>query len=213
MSNPADLNRYPGLPAVMARMAANDPAALAEFIKDYGPTLAVVMRGHLLAMGWKSPGPDEVHDLMMEAVLELRDHAGAWRADGGSLPWWWAGARLRSIAAAYVGQHATDIDEVEVAAPVADGPGPGSRGPMAVLRSLARRHPEAGRLADALAGVASERDQTVFLEFFAEAASGNRSPAVTVAALCDMNPAAVRKVVERVRRRLGDGWAPPTPAV
>jgi DNA-directed RNA polymerase specialized sigma24 family protein len=202
MRTPTDTDRYSALPGIMARMAERDPSALDELLACYGPTLASVMRSHLTSMGWQHPGPDEAHDLMMEAALELWDHAGSWRPEGGSLPWWWAGARLRAIAAEYIGQHADNIDGREVEAPSGTSGGWGHN-PMATLRRLGRQHAEVAVLAEVLAEAASERDQAVFLEFCEEAASGNRSPAVTVGVQRGMTPAAVRKVVERVRRRIG----------
>ena len=60
-----------------------------------------------------------------------------------------------------------------------------------------------GSLADStLDLVASPRDAAVWLSHADERATGNRSPAVTVAARFGLGEAAVRKVVQRVGQRL-----------
>lgn len=188
---------------LMDRMARRDVTALAEFMDEHKPVLASVMRSHLAQMGWTHPGPDEIHDLVMDAVLELWRIAPSWRPDGGAAPWVWATARLRRIAAAYLGQHASDISQIEVAETAepfacegqdADGVG--------VLASLAARHHLAELLAGALAATATQRDQGVFLDVAQEIALGNPRPAVTVGARWGMTASAVRKVVERIRRRI-----------
>lgn len=188
---------------LMGRMAERDPAALGEFVKEYGATLAVGMRSNLVEIGWAYPGPDEIHDLVMDAALELWRLAPAWRADGGASPWVWASNRLRSLASAYLGQHASDISELEIAdrgaTPVAHSR---DRDAVTVLLDVARRDRTAQLLAEALRASATDRDQGVFLEVVVEAAAGNPRPAVTVAAQWTMTAPAVRKVVERVRRRL-----------
>jgi DNA-directed RNA polymerase specialized sigma24 family protein len=187
----------------MASMAAGNPAALGQFLDEHRTTLATVMRSHLISMGWVHPPPDVIHDLVVDASLELWVLAPSWRPDGGAAPWVWATKRLRHVAAAYLGQHAAEVNDLDL--DLVDVPPSGDTGDVDtidLLNRVAAAHPRAGVLAAALAAVASERDQRIFLETVQEAAGGNRRPAVTVATRWTMTPAAVRKVVERVRRRL-----------
>lgn len=188
---------------LMERMAQRDATALADFVDEHTPILAAVMRSHLMQLGWTHPGPDEVHDLVMDAVLELWRIAPAWRPDGGAMPWVWAGARLRRLASAYLGQHASDISDIEIADTVETVASELQTGDSTtVLRSLASRHHLAELLAEALSATATARDQAVFLDVAQEVAAGNPRPAVTVGARWGMAAPAVRKVVQRIRRRV-----------
>lgn len=71
-----------------------------------------------------------------------------------------------------------------------------------MLRSAARRHPSAHRLEQRLTARVSDRDADIWLGVQLEKAAGNRAPAVTVGVDHDLEPATVRKVVQRVRERL-----------
>src|SRR5690606_1797033 len=70
------------------------------------------------------------------------------------------------------------------------------------LRRLAAVHPVAAERDAALDELVAPRAAAVWLAMAAEAASGNRHPAVTVGARFGMRPEAVRKAAQRVRERL-----------
>jgi hypothetical protein len=203
--------RLAAITPIMTRLAAGDVAALEDLVREFGPTLRLLMRNHLADMGWRSPPPEALEDLVMDAALELHRRAGGWRPDGGAMPWQWAAPRLRSIAARYLGQHSDDLDD-HVAEPCAHEPLPvDNRTVLEVLDDLARLDPRVQSLRERLLTAATDRDAAVWLEVRQEAAAGNARPAVTVDAAYGMQPAAVRKVVQRVNARLA-GALPETAA-
>jgi DNA-directed RNA polymerase specialized sigma24 family protein len=195
--------RHTRTAALMAAMANREPEALSDFITEYRPTLATIMRGHLADMGWVYPPTEVIDDLVVDATLELWTLAPAWRVDGGAAPWVWASKRLRRLAASYLGQHSLVIDESDPADTSSEQNAAGvDEDPVDLLRRAVGIRPDADVFADALRVVASDRDQRVFLDMIQEVAGGNRRPSITVAASWSMTPSAVRKVVERVRWRL-----------
>lgn len=193
--------------ALMARMAAGDTVAAFELYDEFGARLAAVMRRHLAAVGVTAATRDEVDGLVIDACLELLACSGAWRADGGALPWTWASARLRGLAVRHVGLHADGLDEAGAEPDVA-GAGSavawsGDEGSAAeVLAEAADHHPLAALLLDGLARVGSARDQAILLELRLQAELGDPSPSHTVAAGLGASPDAVRQVSSRLRRRL-----------
>ncbi len=194
--------------ALMARMAAGDRAAVFDLYEEFGARLAAVMRAHLAAVGVRGAPREEVDGLVMDACLELLACSGAWRPEGGALPWTWAAARLRGLAARWVGIHADDLDE----AVVDDGGAAAVSGPVAwsgdegsafdLLREAGRHHALAALLLDGLGRVGSPRDQAIVLELRLQADLGDPSPSHTVAAGLGASPDAVRQVSGRMRRRL-----------
>lgn len=99
----------------------------------------------------------------------------------------------------HIGQFGAELDDVaEDAAPEIAGR---VEDPMAVLHRMADHDPRVTALLHQLAG-ASDRNVAVWVGFRLEVEAGNRSPAVTVGADHQMNPAALRKVVQRVNQRL-----------
>ena len=192
----------------MVRMARGEAAAVFELYDDFGARLAAVMRAHLGAVGVRGAAREEVDGLVMDACLELFACAGAWRADGGALPWTWAATRLRGLAARWVGLHADELDE----GALDDGDGVGAPGPAPwsgdegsaydVLREASRNHALAALLLDGLGRVGSPRDQAIVLELRLQAELGDPSPSHTVAAGLGASPEAVRQVSSRMRRRL-----------
>ena len=194
--------------ALMARMADGDAAAVFELYEACGARLAAVMRAHLGAVGVRGVPREEVDGLVMDACLELFACAGAWRPDGGALPWTWAAGRLRRLAARWVGIHADELDEGaydEGGAAAATGPAAwsGDEGSaFEVLREASRHHALADLLLDGLGRVGSPRDQAIVLELRLQADLGDPSPSHTVAAGLGASPEAVRQVSSRMRRRL-----------
>lgn len=194
--------------ALMSRMAAGETAAVFELYDEFGARLAAVMRAHLGAVGVRGAARDEVDGLVMDACLELFACAGAWRADGGALPWTWAAARLRGLAARWVGLHADELDEAAFdlggeAGTVGPGAWSGDEGSAYdVLCEAGRHHALAALLLDGLGLVGSPRDQAIVLELRLQSELGDPSPSHTVAAGLGASPDAVRQVSSRMRRRL-----------
>jgi hypothetical protein len=187
--------------ALMARIAGGEREAVWELHDVAEPALRRIVRAEARRIDVRI-GDEDVFDLTLDAAVELGKIARSWKPDGAP-PWVWARRRITALVHDHVGTFARplDVDVVEEAAvePVAP-----LEDPRAVLRSLAGRHPSAHRLDQRLTIAASDRDADIWLGVLVEKAAGNRSPAVTVAAEHEMQPAAVRKVVQRVTERLGD---------
>lgn len=200
---------------LMGRMAEGDDEAIFALYEEYGARLAAVMRRHLAAVGVQGATRDDVDGLVIDACLDLASCAGAWRPDGGALPWTWAGNRLRGLAARFAGVHADELDDAALERAAVDHRAvPGGRAGSAagvdegtafeVLRQVGRSHAMAALLLDALALVASPRDQAVLLELRLQTDLGDPSPSHTVGAALGARPDAVRQVGTRLRRRLRD---------
>ena len=71
-----------------------------------------------------------------------------------------------------------------------------------VLARLAESHPLCALLAEALAQVASPRDQALVIGVRVQRSLGDPSPALTLAGQWNIRPDAVRQVVKRVSDRL-----------
>lgn len=186
--------------AVMRRIVAGEREAVWELHDLAEPALRRIVRGEARRIDIRL-GDDDVLDLTLDAAIDLAKLASAWRPDG-ALPWVWARRRITALVHEHVGTFTRELDETHLeleARPAA----PQVEDPRCVLRSLAQRHPSAHRLEQRLVTVASERDAAIWLGVLLEKASGNRSPAVTVAIDHGMRPEAVRKVVQRVGERLG----------
>lgn len=187
--------------AVMRRIVMGEGEAVWELHGLAEPALARVVRGEARRIDVRL-SDDDVLDLTLDAAIDLAKLAPAWRPDG-ALPWVWARRRITALVHAHVGTFTRPLDETLLeleARPTV----PRIEDPRHVLRSLAQRHPSAHRLERRLVDVASERDAAIWLGVQLEKASGNRSPAVTIAADHDLKPETVRKVVQRVGERLHD---------
>lgn len=185
--------------ALMGRLRAGEGSAVWELHALAEPALRRMVRAEARRIDVRI-GDDDVVDLTLDAAIELGQLAPAWRPDG-ALPWVWAKRRIVALVHQHVGvfadplpDDATSIEEGSAPPPVDD--------PHEVLRRLARHLPAARRLEQHLAATVSPRDARIWLEVRMEQAAGNRSPAVTVGTRHDLEPATVRKVVQRVTRRL-----------
>lgn len=194
---------------LMGRMAAGDNSAVFELYERFGARLAAVMRRHLAVVGVPAAPREDVDGLVIDACFELLACSGAWRADGGAMPWTWAAARLRGLAARHVGMHADVLDAGGAEAGAdgeAAGDGPAWSGDEGsareVLAGVVDHHELAALLVDGLAQVGSPRDQAILLELRLQAELGDPSPSHTVAAGIGASPDAVRQVSSRLRRRL-----------
>lgn len=185
--------------AVMARLRAGEGSAVWDLHTVAEPALGRMVRAEARRIDVRI-GEEDVLDLTLDAAVELGHLAGSWDP-AGALPWVWAKRRIAALVHQHVGVFAdplpadvTSMEELMAPPPVDD--------PREVLHRLAGHHPAARRLEQHLAATASERDAAIWLEVRMEQAAGNRSPAVTVGVGHDLAPATVRKVVQRISRRL-----------
>ncbi|HET7487019.1 MAG TPA: hypothetical protein VFJ85_03765 [Acidimicrobiales bacterium] len=186
---------------MMEMMAAGDMAAVFLLVAEFGDQIAMVLRRHLRDLGVADPRPDDLQGLVVDAGLALQERAGAWRADGGALPWTWADRRLRALASAHVGVRAGELPP-DVAGPEAGPAPPVEADEVEVLHALARERPDCRLLLQALDSVASPRNQSILLSVKVQAALGDPSPSVTVARQHGLRPDAVRQVVKRALDKL-----------
>ncbi len=201
-----DRHQPPGdgdLPArvavVMARLAAGDGDALWDLHAMAAPALTRILRGEARRIDVRIDDED-LFDLTIDAAIDLAKYGRAWKADG-ALPWVWAHRRIVALVHTYIGTFARPLDETHlyIEAPL---PAPHLAPPRQVLREAAERHPSARRLEEQLTAVANDRAAAIWLGVLIEKAGGNRAPSVTIALDHGMQPAAVRKVVQRVTGRL-----------
>jgi hypothetical protein len=192
------------LEALMARLAAGDTGAAFVLAMDFSGPIGSAVRAHLADLGVHDIDRDELDSLVIDVCTMLAGIAVAWRPDGGAAPWQWAYHRVRHVVSGFVGQHADGLDEalLDLPAPAA---APGAEPDlMAVLDGLCADWPLVALVREGLEAVASARDRAILLEVEVQAAMGDPSPAITIAAERGMQPAAVRQVVSRTRRRLHD---------
>lgn len=189
------------LAEVMAAMAAGDQSSVLTFIDRFGNRLSSVVRRLLRDLGRADLAldRDEVSGLVIDAGFLIFQRAGGWSPEG-ALPWTWAERGLRSMVASHIG-HATvaleaDTDVVPTRSAAGSGVDPDD------FEDLANRHHEVRLLHEAIVEVASGRDARVHIEYRLQKASGDPSPANTVAAMVDLSPGNVRQIDHRVRRRL-----------
>lgn len=197
----------PDMATLMAAMADGDVAAVLAFRDAFGGRIAATVRRILEHRGVRWVDDDDLHGLTTDACLAIAEVAGGWSADGGAAPWRWARHRVASVVDRHVGQHADSLDEAarhEVVAAVAEPvASPGTeRRPIDWLGERAGHDPRCGLVSEALARVATPRDQSLVLEFLLQQSLGDPSPAHTVADLFGVAPTTVRQQVSRVKRRL-----------
>jgi hypothetical protein len=189
-----------GLGEIMAALAANDGAALFALVDAHRADLVRCVRAIASSRGARLD-VQQVDDLVLDAALAISEVAGAWKPDGAP-PWFYARGRIAAAVDRVIGQWADPLapdgaelaerpwstaDEVEL--PV-------------LLDRLAAVDETVALVRDGLAEVASPRDLLVYVEHRVQVALGDPSPAVTVARLYGMQPAAVRQQTRRIRLRL-----------
>ncbi len=195
-------NRRERLECLMTQLAAGEGRAAFVLAAEFSGPIGSAVRTHLADIGIHDIDRDELDPLVIDVCIMLAGVASAWRADGGATPWQWAYHRVRQVVSRFVGQHTDTLDEAVLdrpAPPEAAGDEPDL---MAVLDGLAGEWPLVALVREGLTMVASARDRAILLEVEVQAAMGDPSPSVTVAAIRDMTPAAVRQVCSRTRRRL-----------
>jgi hypothetical protein len=191
---------------LMARMGAGDRTAIFCMYDEFCGPLATLVRRMLRRRGIDAIPRDDADGLVIECCMALSDVAGAWRPEGGALPWTWARHRMEAVVQRYVGQHADRLDDANLrrlAERPAATPSPGSEAEaLALLDALADGGGLFGLLREALGRSGTERDQRLLLEVQIQHSMGDRAPAATVAGMFDMSSEAVRQQVRRVRVRL-----------
>jgi hypothetical protein len=191
------------LRVVMAAMAAGDRGATFDLYAEFGGPIGATVRRLLRRLGVDTVPREELDGLVIDACLELQGCAESWDPDGGAVPWVWAERRLLAVVSRWVGQHADAIDDKhEVIDIVVTSSGAPSAEPSP-LELLARLDdPTCRLLREALASIASVRDQTILLEVGLQRSLGDTSPAVTIGPHVGLRPDAVRQVLRRLRQRL-----------
>jgi hypothetical protein len=191
------------LRAVMAAMAAGDRGATFDLYAEFGGPIGSTIRRLLRRLGVDSVAREELDGLVIDACLELQGCAEAWDPGGGAVPWVWAERRLLSVVSRWVGQHADAIDDKhEVIDLVVSAPAPMAAEPALLDLLASMDDPTCRLLREALASVASVRDQTILLEVGLQRSLGDASPAVTIGPHVGLRPDAVRQVLRRLRQRL-----------
>jgi hypothetical protein len=191
------------LRVVMAAMAAGDRGATFDLYAEFNGPIGATIRRLLRRLGVDVVPKEELDGLVIDACLELQGCAEAWDPDGGAQPWVWAERRLLAVESRWVGQHAdANDDRHEVVDLLVSGPPKPSEEPNLLDLLASIDDPTCRLLRDALAAVASVRDQTILLEVGLQRSLGDASPAVTVGPDVGLRPDAVRQVLRRIRQRL-----------
>lgn len=198
----------------MSRLAAGDPAFIWSLVEDFGDDLAGVVRATVGAAGRREvlSEPGRVEAMVFDIALCLFEQAASWDPDGGALPWVWARRAIDQIIWADLGHRCIELDELVVGPPPGAGPPEARSGGGApaideslaevTLLDLAVHDRRIARLIEAIGAVGSDRDGAVHTEYRIQRASGDPSPANTVADAFGLQAANVRQIDARMRRRL-----------
>lgn len=190
---------------IMAHLAAGDVAWVYTLKAHHGTRIAAAVRRVLGELGQArvARDADEVDDIVDEVCFDvLFEKAASWRPDGGALPWVWAEKAIRSLIVARVGHRRADVDEETLAALPAPTPPPGPGPTGDVWADTCRSDAGLALLDRAVTAVTNERDRVVFVEYLVQKSLDDPSPSDTVAGIVELSSANVRKINERVRRRL-----------
>ena len=193
-----------GVEAIMARLAAGDDAAIFVLAEHHGHRVAGVTRRQLARCGIDRVDPDELQSLVIDACIELRAVAQAWRP-GGALPWWWAEGRIRAVVNGWVGVHADNLDDhVES---VEDGEVFHAATEEDEIAETFARLVDEVPLVGLVAEAAREAriDELILLcllDYRVQQDQGDPSPAHTLAPRYGVSPDALRQRVSRGRKRL-----------
>ncbi len=188
----------------MARLVAGDQAAVFTLAEHHGHRVAGVVRRQLARCGVDTIAADDLRSLVLDACMELRHVAAAWKP-GGALPWWWAEGRIRSLVNGWVGVHADSIDDhwysVEVETPAA---APSEEDSVAAtFARLVDEVPLVGLVAEAARAARVDDESLVcLLDYCIQQDQGDPSPAHTLSERYGISPDALRQRICRGRRRL-----------
>ncbi len=204
-----DAQGYARVSGLMTAMAGGDVAAAFTLEAEFAPQLRAAVRRVLSSRGAELSRP-EIDEVLHDVVLELHERAGAWRPDGGALPWVWAERRIANVVDRHLGLFADPLDSDRVADLEEQGAGAGAAGAgadveppsMVLLERLVERDVRLRLLCEALATVATLRDGELFLEMTVQEWLGDRAPATSVGPRFAMSPDAARQQKRRVTTRL-----------
>jgi hypothetical protein len=202
--------RFARLVELMGAMAGGRIEAAFALRDEYAGSLRHAVRRALRARQVDLPRA-EIDELVADVALVLFEHAGAWRPEGGALPWVWAQHRIVNAVDRHLGCFAEHLDDErlhawEVAgADRAPRPAPGDE-PAAfdLLEALAGDDPRLRALADALSEVATPRDREMWLQMRVQEVLGDPAPAASVGRGHGVSAAAARQQRHRVGVRLRD---------
>ena len=190
--------------AIMARLVDGDTAAVFTLVEHHGHRVAGVVRRQLHRCGVDEISRDDLQSLVLDACMELRHVAGAWKP-GGALPWWWAEGRIRTVVNGWVGVHADALDD-HWAATAADDTEPAASVEASVAETfarLAREVPLVGLVAEAAKAARVDDVALVcILDYCVQQDQGDPSPAHTLAERYGVSPETLRQRICRGRRRL-----------
>ncbi len=192
------------LEETMCRLGTRDPAAVWSLIEDFGDDLATVARSIIASAGRADALADggRLEGIVVDIALHLFHDAASWDPQGGALPWVWARRAIERIVYADLGHRSVEFDGI-----VGIGSGASTAPSLvgevdATLAVIAERDPAIATLVEAIRLVGSPRDAAVHTEYRVQHASGDPSPAVTVAEEFGLQPANVRQIDARMRRKL-----------
>jgi hypothetical protein len=191
-------------------MAGGRIEAAFHLREEFAGSLRHAVRRALRARQVELP-VSEVEELVADAALVLFEHAGAWRPEGGALPWIWAQHRIVNAVDRHIGMFVDALDDDRLArweaADVDRGhqPAPGDEpASFELLESMAADDPRLRALAEALTEVATPRDREMWLEMRVQEVLGDPTPAASVARGHGVSAAAARQQRHRVGVRLRD---------
>lgn len=193
-----------GVEAIMARLAAGDDAAVFTLAEHHGHRVAGVVRRQLRRCGIDSIGRDDLQALVLDACMELRHVATAWRP-GGALPWWWAEGRIRGVVNGWVGVHADSLDDHVADVEAGNAPVAASfeESVAATFARLVEEVPLVGLVAEAAkAARVDDLALCCLLDYSIQQDQGDPSPAHTLAERYGVSPETLRKRISRGRSRL-----------
>jgi len=185
---------------LMQDMTAKDSEALFVFVQEFQSELSKTIRSILGSVGRRdvSSKAAEVDFLVLSAALVIFDRAARWQP-GGAPPWVWANRPIRAEVVRWLGHPRVEFEaELHASTPTV----------LPVVTSdinyevVAAQCEEVAAWLTEVRLVASERDQRVHIEYQTQKSLGDPSPAHTVAAEFGLQPANVRQIDARVRRRL-----------
>ncbi|MEZ5378829.1 MAG: hypothetical protein R2733_20175 [Acidimicrobiales bacterium] len=193
------------LEETMCRLGTGDPAAVWSLVEDFGDDLAKVARSIIAGAGRREVLTDDgrIEGIVVDIALHLFHDAGSWDPQGGALPWVWARKAIERIVYADLGHRAVEIDDLDRDRSAASVAAPSLVVEVdATLAVVAERDPAVAKLIEAIALVGSARDAAVHTEYRVQNAAGDPSPANTVADEFGLQPANVRQIDARMRRKL-----------
>lgn len=192
---------------IMSAMAGGDDAMIVALMHEFRPELERAVRFHARNVSSRPITSADVNSLVADYAMTISDVAHSWRADGGSLPWTYATARLRQVTLDFL--VAPDVDLGFVGDDIADE-GSVVLGGLAdegehfeTLVEMSESVPGLDEIVTRLAG-ASGRHVEIALTYRLQQLQGDEHASANVAEWFQTNPDNVRQITRRVFARLDD---------